>query len=151
MQIRNIEYSLPKSHMPAFSLLREPFILGNRQSWQFYYPLVICLREVRVKWTNFDQWNLRWSLQSLREESPLYGEKIIIQTYKIFVPASCFLLATLWVRMWCLELWPLSWDHEEKTENIREEGGQETGFCRTLLWKNPETTYLSCWVNSRYT
>ena len=46
MQIRNIEYSLPKSHMPTFSLLREPFILGNRGPSPYHSPILAILLPV---------------------------------------------------------------------------------------------------------
>lgn len=160
MQIRNWVFITQKPYANFFFFfwLREHFILGTGGPSPYLSPILAILLPISHLFEGsegqvdqFDQWNLRWSLQSLRKESPLYGKKIIIiPTFKIFVPASHFLLTTLSVRIWYLELWPLSWRPWRKTENIREEGRQETGFCRTLLWRNPETTYLSYWVNSRY-
>ena len=136
MQIRNIEYSLPKSHMPTFSLLREPFILGNRGPSPYHSPILAILLPISHLFEGSegqeDQfWPMKPKVKPAEFEggaSSLWEEImiIIIQTYKIFVPASRFLLATLSVRMWYLELWPPSWDHEEKNrENIEKREGKK--------------------------
>lgn len=114
-QILDIHYPIPITSLPLCS--------ENVPCPSPMLIILLLIRDLfwrRVKWTISAPWNLRRRLWRLREELPFYrgrgqgGEgrwKKKIWNYKTSTPALPCLPATLSVKMWCLELWQLSWDH----------------------------------------